>query len=390
MKNKLSEGWKEVELGEVADIIMGQSPPSDTYNEKQEGLPFFQGKAEFGTRFPEVRKYCSKPVRIAEQNDILMSVRAPVGSLNIANQKCCIGRGLCSIKPSNSLNYLFVYHFLKSIERGISEKGEGSTFTAINRKVIESIEIPVPPLLIQQKIVSILERAENLKQKREQADEEANKIIQSIFYKMFGDSAYYEKSGNLKKLGDMCLFVRGPFLGSLKKEIFKDQGYAVYEQQHAIGDNFTDIRYFIADEKFNEMKRFELNSGDLIMSCSGTMGKIAIVPPGIKKGIINQALLKLTPNKNLSRVFLKYWRESKSFQNSLKLFSQGAAIQNVASVKILKEIKIPLPSMNIQNQFASIVEKIESIKQKQSKATEEINTLFDALMQKAFKGELVD
>src|SRR3989338_6725609 len=194
---QLLKNWEWKKLGEVAHIIMGQSPPSDTYNEKQEGLPFFQGKAEFGTRFPEVRKYCSKPVRIAEKNNILMSVRAPVGSLNIANQRCCIGRGLCAIKPFNSLNYLFVYHFLKSIERSISEKGEGSTFTAINRKVIERLEIPVPPLPIQQKIVSILERAESLKQRREQENEEANKIIQSVFYKMFGEKDYpLEPIGN--------------------------------------------------------------------------------------------------------------------------------------------------------------------------------------------------
>ena len=112
------------------------------------------------------------------------------------------------------------------------------------------------------------------------------------------------KNWERKKLGDLCGFVRGPFGGSLKKNIFKPEGYAVYEQQHAIYDQFDDIRYFIDEKKFNEMKRFELNSGDLIMSCSGTMGKIAIVPENIKKGIINQALLKLTPSKKISTVFL--------------------------------------------------------------------------------------
>ena len=108
------------------------------------------------------------------------------------------------------------------------------------------------------------------------------------------------KNWDRKKLGDICGFVRGPFGGSLKKNIFKPEGYAVYEQQHAIYDQFDDIRYFIDEKKFNEMKRFELNSGDLIMSCSGTMGKIAIVPENIKKGIINQALLKLTPSVSSS------------------------------------------------------------------------------------------
>ena len=93
------------------------------------------------------------------------------------------------------------------------------------------------------------------------------------------------KNWEKKKLGDICGFVRGPFGGSLKKSIFKLEGYAVYEQQHAIYDQFEDIRYFIDEDKFNDMKRFELKSGDLIMSCSGTMGKIAIVPENIQKGM---------------------------------------------------------------------------------------------------------
>ena len=89
-----------------------------------------------------------------------------------------------------------------------------------------------------------------------------------------------------KKLGEVCDFVRGPFGGSLTKSIFKKDGYAVYEQQHAIYNQFDNSRYFIDEKKFKEMERFELKSGDLIMSCSGTMGKIAIAPKNIKKGII--------------------------------------------------------------------------------------------------------
>lgn len=142
------------------------------------------------------------------------------------------------------------------------------------------------------------------------------------------------KNWEKKKLSDICDFVRGPFGGSLKKNIFKKDGYAVYEQKHAIYDQFDDIRYFVDEDKFNEMKRFELKAGDLIMSCSGTMGKIAIVPKNFRRGIINQALLKLTPSQNVMNVFLKLWMQSQSFQDSLKECSQGAAIQNVASVAL--------------------------------------------------------
>src|SRR3989344_495064 len=362
--NKTNWGWKK--LGEVADIIMGQSPPSDTYNEKQEGLPFFQGKAEFGTRFPEVRKYCSKPVRIAEQNNILMSVRAPVGSLNIANQKCCIGRGLCAINPSNSLNYLFLYHFLKSIERSISEKGEGSTFTAINRKTIENIEIPVPPLQTQQKIVSILERAESLKQKREQANEETNKIIQNIFYKMFGDPHLNEKGFEILSGKDIFILSSGKF--NPTKNLDESYSYPTYGGNGVTGNS----KEYLIDFDTIVIGRVGAYCGSVYK----TKGKIWITDNAIY-------LKEILKNVNLD--YLLYFFKT---QNLNKFSAQSG--QPKITQKPLENMKIPLPPISLQNQFASIVEKIESIKAKQSKATSEINTLFDALMQKAFKGELVD
>lgn len=157
----------------------------------------------------------------------------------------------------------------------------------------------------------------------------------------------------MKKLGEVCGFVRGPFGGSLKKDCFVENGFAVYEQQHAIYDKFDEIRYFVDEKKFNEMKRFELLSGDLIMSCSGTMGKVAIVPSGIQKGIINQALLKLTPKKNIDIQYLRYWMVSDVFIKSIEKHSKGAAIKNVASVAILKNIEFPVPPLPEQQRIVA-------------------------------------
>lgn len=197
-----------------------------------------------------------------------------------------------------------------------------------------------------------------------------------------------------EKLGDVCRFVRGPFGGSLKKNIFKSEGYAVYEQQHAIYNQFEKIRYFVDELKFNEMQRFELKSGDLIMSCSGTMGKIAIVPNGIATGIINQALLKLTPSKRVLPIFLKLWMESESFQDSLKKYSGGAAIQNVASVSILKQIEIPLPSLEEQAQIISVINgiyiKISKRKDNAEQNLKNVKELFDSYLQSVFENNSND
>jgi type I restriction enzyme S subunit len=193
---------------------------------------------------------------------------------------------------------------------------------------------------------------------------------------------------DLKRFGDVCDFVRGPFGGSLKKSIFKPDGHAVYEQQHAIYNQFEDIRYFIDKEKFSEMSRFELKPNDLIMSCSGTMGKIAIVPNGIKQGIINQALLKLTPKDTLLPVFLKLWMDSPNFQQQIEAMSQGAAIKNMASVKILKEIKVPVPKVSEQQRIVAILDQafadIEKARANAEKNLKNARELFDSYLNQVF------
>lgn len=136
---------------------MGQSPPSTTYNTIGDGLPFFQGKAEFGSLYPQVRKFCSEPNRIAEPGATLLSVRAPVGPTNLAKERCCIGRGLAAIHPLDEVPEKFVLWLLRSREPEISEQGKGSTFAAINRKFLHDLAIRLPPLAEQQRIVAKIE-----------------------------------------------------------------------------------------------------------------------------------------------------------------------------------------------------------------------------------------
>ncbi len=192
----------------------------------------------------------------------------------------------------------------------------------------------------------------------------------------------------MAKLGDVCTFVRGPFGGSLKKSTFVSNGYAVYEQQHAIYNQFENIRYFINKTKFKEMQRFEIRADDLIMSCSGTMGRIAIVPKDVKPGIINQALLKLTPGAAILNTFLKPWMESEAFQDAIKEYSGGAAIQNVASVKVLKEIAVPLPSIQEQQRIVAILdEAFEGIATAKANAEQNLQNaraIFESQLQSVF------
>jgi len=166
-----------------------------------------------------------------------------------------------------------------------------------------------------------------------------------------------DPSWEMVELGEVCEFKRGPFGGALKKEIFVPQGNLVYEQYHAINNDFSFARYFIDDKKFSEMRAFQVKAGDMIVSCSGTMGRVAIIPEKFKKGIINQALLRLRiTKKQTTKEFLKLYLESRPIQERFFLNQVGSAIQNVASVKYLKTI--PFPKLSISEQI-QIAQKIE-------------------------------
>ena len=144
-------------LPEFTRITMGQSPPSEAYNRSHEGLPFFQGKAEFGDLYPTINKYCSRPRKIAGRGATLLSIRAPVGPTNLAPVECCIGRGLAAIHPYNDIDPLFVLYLLRSIEPSLSSKGAGTTFAAIGKDFLENLEFNLPPLPEQYRIVAKIE-----------------------------------------------------------------------------------------------------------------------------------------------------------------------------------------------------------------------------------------
>ena len=141
---KIPKGWKVGYLSEIADIIMGQSPNGSTYNENGEGIIFYQGRAEFGTRFPSIRLFTTNPTRIAPANSILISVRAPVGDINITHKDCCIGRGLASA-VSRTNKSAFLLYTLFSLKSDLDRfNAEGTVFGSINRKTLESLKILIP------------------------------------------------------------------------------------------------------------------------------------------------------------------------------------------------------------------------------------------------------
>ena len=262
---------------------------------------------------------------------------------------------------------------------------------------IKEHKIPLPPLGEQERIV---EKLDALFRRIDAATARLNQILthsKALFASAL-DSVFSTGTWPNVNLPDLVqkdryAIKRGPFGSALKKAFFVPEGYRVYEQKHAIQNRFDIGNYYISSEKFDELKVFSVQPGDLIMSCSGTVGRIAEIPEGAEEGIINQALLKISLDRDVVNCeFFKYFMNRYVSSGSLDAQVKGAAIKNVASVKELKTIQIPLPPMEEQQRIVEHLDGLSSRIQHLGKMTrarlDHLVALKASLLDAAFRGQL--
>ncbi len=306
-------------------------------------------------------RYVQDPKIQIKNGDILITKDGTLGKVAQVNNlpmPATLNGGVFVVRPKDeSLLSRYIMYFLLSghFQKVVEQQKTGSTISHLTQALFSRLLLPVPPLEVQREIVHILDSFTLLT-----AELTAELTARKKQYEFYRDKLL-TSNRNIKKvkLGDVCTFVRGPFGGALKKEIFTSEGYAVYEQQHAIYRNL-DFRYHIDKNKFSELKRFAVNPGDMIVSCSGTIGKTFVIPKNAPEGVINQALLKLTPNEVLNVFYLQYFFEN-TISKVLNGVARGGAIKNVPSVSELKLIELPLPSLAVQKKLVNVLDNFESI-----------------------------
>lgn len=376
--------WPITKLPEVAQIIMGQSPPGDTYNEKGDGLPFFQGKAEFGEINPLPKKWCNAPKKIAEVGDILMSVRAPVGPTNIASTQCCIGRGLAAIRAiHDKINPAYLRYILRFIEPRLACLGQGSTFAAIGRAELAAIKFPLPPLAEQRSIVDILSRAEGIVRLRREAQKKAAEIIPALFIDMFGDPATNPKRWPITSVGQLASYTRyGPRFPDRQ---YADEGAHILRTTD-MGYN-GELRWFeapILPMSSDEIEKYSLKPKTLLITRTGaTIGKTALFNGSDRPCIAGAYLIEVGLNTNVIPEFVLHFFLGQFGQSQLIGGSRAVAQPNI-NAPTIRAIPIFLPDLTIQKAFADQIAKIESIQTQQSAATKKAEAAFNALLAKFF------
>ena len=279
-----------------------------------------------------------------------------------------------------------IYNYLKS-NIGILENGfKGAGLKHISKEYILAIEIELPSEEIQLEFLQKNRIIDGLIEAKQAQLHLSEELVKSRFIEMFGDGKYPMKTLPQIITKDKHSLKRGPFGGALKKEDFVENGYLVYEQRHAIHNDFEYEKYYIAPKKYQEMILFKVVPGDLIISCSGvTLGRIAEIPPYAKEGIINQALLKVTLDQSImTNTFFIHQFRSDRVQDILFGFCRGSGIPNFPSMNEVKAVEFICPPIELQNQFAAFVEQIDKSKFEIQKSLEKLEILKKSLMQQYF------
>lgn len=351
LREKLKKDLRIATLDDVADIIMGQSPPSASYNKDGAGLPFLQGKADFSNskKYPIIRQWTSAPTKISESGSILFTVRAPVGELFYNNVKACIGRGLASISAKSNNSQEFLYQFLQSKKAEFDKLSQGSTFTAINSDALRKIKIAVPPLEEQKKIAEILSKVD-------EDIEKTNKITRKTENLKKGLTEKLLAKGKKIKLKEISEIKRGASPRPIgDKNYFSENGRGWIR----ISDVTRTYKYLNETKqylsKLGEERSVAVNKGDLIMSICATVGKPIIIniPACIHDGFV---LFSKINSKLLDTEFLFY-----ALLNSESNFlgSGQTGSQKNLNTTIVGNTEINLPTLKMQQETVKILSKVD-------------------------------
>jgi len=378
----------------MATIILGQSPPSKTYNETGHGLPFFQGKVDFGSLHPHTRIWCDAGQQFGESGDVLISVRAPVGAVNVANERCVIGRGISAIRAGERIDPWFLFFALQFSRPILESQATGSTFASINKSTLLDLSIPAPAIPVQKVIASKLLRTQK-----------------SIDH----DNSVLEKTASLKRAAMRELFTRG-LRGEAQKETeiglvpesWEMHGLAVIaqiERGRFLHRPRNEPRFYGGSTPFVQTGDV-VRSGGKIRDFTQTLNDAGVAisrvfPKGTilitiaanigYSGILEfdsacpDSLIAITPQSNLDVNFLEYFLQTQ--QSEMDRMAPKGTQKNI-NIQFLSPWPVPTPSLPEQREIVEILDAIDRKIELHKKKKALLEELFTSLLHKLMTGEI--
>ena len=327
-------------------------------------------------------------------DSVLFSSRAPIGYVAINTVSMATNQGFKSFVPKRELvNSKFLYHWLRCNRTYLESLGNGATFKEISKAVVARIEIPLPPLPEQQRIAAILDMADELRAKRRAAIANLDILSQSIFLDMFGERASRHwrttSVASVAKVADGSIRT-GPFGSQLLHSEFTDSGVAVLGIDNVVQNDFRwGQRRYISEEKYDELRRYTVHPGDVLISIMGTCGRCAIVPDDIPTAINTKHLccITLDRNKCLPEFLHAYFLRHPVARRYLNSKAKGAIMAGL-NMGIIKNLPIPSVPLELQQRFVNQAAELKRIGAAQKRHEAGLTETFTSIQNRAFRGGL--
>jgi len=388
MPNKfLPDGWCELELGSIARYINGRAfKPKEwgktglpiiriqNLNDPQKDFNYFDGE------------YAQD--HYVDNGDILISWSASLGVYVWDRGPALVNQHIFKVLLDESLvdKKYFIYA-VQTILEEMKSRVHGSTMKHIVKSDFLSLRIPIPPLRVQRGIADILDRGRRLQCIRKEANQLTNKVFHSVFLKMFGDLSTNPHGWQMGRLEDICYRITD---GTHKTPKYVSDGVPFLSVKNITSGylNFSDSKFITKEEQAEITKRCKPEKGDILYTKVGTIGIASVIDTDREFSIFVSIALLKPKHDIINSVYLKWMLNSSFVKNQAKRRVKGIGVPDLHLIEI-KDFGVAVPPLSKQEEFARFVAKVESFRQRQMQSTQQVHELFESLMYKAFKGQLV-
>ena len=387
--------WPVATIGEVCEVVSGATPKTGKPEFWDGNVPWVTPKdlSELGQKYLSDTprqitraglKSCS--ARMLPAQSVLFSSRAPIGLVAINTLPVCTNQGFKSLVPRFDLvSPDFLFWWLKTHEKHIQSKGRGATFKEVSKKIVEDLQIPLPPLDEQKRIAGILDAADALRAKRREALAELDTLLQSTFLDMFGDPVTNPMGWEIYALGEVGEVITGNTPSRKRPEYYGD------DIEWIKSDNINDPSFVLTEavERLSVTGRAVARTiprGSILVTCiAGSPSCIGNAAIADREVAFNQQINAFVPGERIALWFAfgVFWVGKRLVQSA-----STSSMKGMVSKSAFSAISIPIPPTSLQNRFATIVESVEQQKASQRAHLDELDTLFASLQSRAFRGDL--
>lgn len=377
-----------VKLAEVCDIQMGSAPKGSSYTELSEGIPLVAGASDYGELNPLPKKATTEPTQVCQTGDLIICVRATIGDLNWADKPYCLGRGVAGLRSKAQLDSNYLFYFIRANEHVLYDNSTGSTFPQINKKTIENLLVPLPPVAIQKSIAEKLGKAEMLVKSSLQMEAELNALAKAVFLEMFGDPVCNTKRWPTKTLSQVVSVSSGGTPSKSNDSYWQGDFPWVSPKDMKI-DYLSDAIDHISDLVFEETNIKKIPEGTILVVVRGMILAHSIpLAMNLCDIAINQDIKALTVcNDGIETEFLFHCLKNQKDHILSKVSTAAHGTKRLDTPDLLG-LEIIVPPLDLQYKYVEIMKKNARMVEcyKQSSLTNK--QLFDSLMQRAFSGKL--